>query len=73
MTVQHVTINETKDPKIADKIKDFTATAAWKLQVKWRYWLTYWVPLKDLKASNPLELSEYAINNKIELKPALYW
>jgi hypothetical protein len=33
-----------------------------------------WVKLKDLKASNPVELAEYAVANRIEEELALkYW
>mmetsp|Transcript_15996 Transcript_15996/g.23839 ORF Transcript_15996/g.23839 Transcript_15996/m.23839 type:complete len:1130 (+) Transcript_15996:7540-10929(+) len=48
-------------------------TAGWKMQVEWKDGSTSWVPLKDLKVSNPLELAEYAINNKIDREPAFHW
>ena len=33
-----------------------------------------WIPLKYLKASNPVELSEYALSNYIEDEPAFkFW
>ena len=31
------------------------------------------MPLKDLKTSNPVELAEYAIANKINHEPAFLW
>ena len=47
--------------------------AGCKLQVKWKDGSIFWVPLKYLKASNRIELSEYAINNNIGCEPALHW
>jgi hypothetical protein len=32
-----------------------------------------WVKLKDLKASNPIELAEYAVANRIAEEPAFKW
>lgn len=48
-------------------------TRGWKLLVEWRDGSSSWVPLKDLKASNPVELAEYAIANGIEKEPAFKW
>ena len=48
-------------------------TAGSKLIVKWNEVPTSWVPLKDLKASNLLELVEYTINDKIEFGTFLHW
>ena len=45
----------------------------WKLQVERRDGSTYWAPLKDLKASNPVELEWYTINNNIELGLDFCW
>jgi len=41
--------------------------------VEWMDGSSYWVPLKDLKASNPVELAEYAIANNIAHEPAFKW
>jgi hypothetical protein len=48
-------------------------TAGWKLQVEWRDGSTQWVPLKNLKESNPVELAEYAVANNLEEEPAFKW
>ena len=40
-------------------------TSAWKLLVECNDGSVDWVPLKDLKQSNPVELSEYAVANEI--------
>ena len=34
---------------------------------------TSWVPLKDLKESNPVETAEYAVANFIHEEPAFAW
>ena len=44
--------------------------SGWKLQVECKDGSIFWVPLKYLKASNWIELSEYAINNNIKYGPA---
>ncbi len=35
--------------------------------------MTSWLPLKDVKESNPIELAEYAILNHIDDEPAFKW
>jgi hypothetical protein len=37
----------------------------WWLLVMWKDQFMSWVPLKDLKASNPVELAKYAVANHI--------
>jgi len=41
--------------------------------VEWRDGTTSWLPLKDVKQANPLELAEYALVNKIQDEPAFAW
>ena len=41
--------------------------------VEWKDGSMDWVPLKDLKTANPLELAEYAVANNIDDKPAFNW
>ena len=48
-------------------------TQGWELEVEWRDGETSWIPLKDLKESNPVQLAEYAIANKISEEPAFAW
>ena len=48
-------------------------TKGWKLLVEWKDKSTQWVPLKDLKQSNPVQLAEYAVTNKIADEPAFAW
>ena len=48
-------------------------TQGWELEVEWRDGMTSWVPLKDLKDSNPVPLAEYAVANKISEEPVFAW
>jgi hypothetical protein len=48
-------------------------TAGWELQVEWKDGSSSWIPLKDLKDSNPIEVAEYAVANKIAEEPAFVW
>ena len=43
----------------------------WKLCVGEKDGTTAWVQLSELKVSNPVEVAEYVIANKIVVKPAL--
>lgn len=43
------------------------------MYVEWKDGGGNWMDLKDLKHAHPAELVEYAINNKIEDKPAFAW
>jgi hypothetical protein len=48
-------------------------TQAWKLLCQWKDGSTNWVALKDLKHSNPVQVAEYAISNRIADEPAFSW
>jgi hypothetical protein len=48
-------------------------TKGWSLLVEWKDGSSSWVPLKDLKESNPIEVAEYAVANKIAAEPAFNW
>jgi len=48
-------------------------TKGWELEVEWRDGTTTWVPLKDLKEPNPVEVAEYAVANKLAEEPAFAW
>jgi hypothetical protein len=48
-------------------------TKGWELCVTWRDKSTSWVPLKDMKALNPLQVAEYAISRGIDKQPAFSW
>jgi hypothetical protein len=55
------------------KRKPCMTTKGWKLLVSWKDGSTTWVPLKDLKELNPIEVAEYAVANKIVEEPAFAW
>ena len=48
-------------------------TKGWQLCVTWKDGSSSWEPLKDLKESNPVQVSEYALINKISDEPAFIW
>jgi hypothetical protein len=48
-------------------------TVGWRFQVEWADGSTSWVPLKDLKESNPVEVAEYAVANQISEEAAFAW
>ena len=41
----------------------------WRLLSEWKDGSDDWVPLKDIKQSNPVELAEYAMANEISDEP----
>ena len=41
--------------------------------VEWKNGMTDWVPMNELKASNPIEPAEYAVSNRIVEEPAFAW
>ena len=48
-------------------------TAGWKLLVEWKDGSQDWIPLKELKNSNPVETAEFAVANRIHEEPAFSW
>lgn len=48
-------------------------TAGWKLLVLWKGGGEQWIPLKDLKESNPVEVAEFAKSRGIDDEPAFKW
>ena len=56
-------------PKNGNQVPKKT-TRGWKLLVEWKYGTVGRVSLKDFKESNPIRLSEYALENGIEEEPA---
>ena len=54
------------------KVKKKT-TAGWDLEVEWRDGSSSWLSLRELKNSNAVEVAQYAVDNRIDLKPAFDW
>lgn len=48
-------------------------TKGWDMLVKWKDDSQSWIPLKDVKESNPLETAEYAVSHCIDTEPAFAW
>lgn len=48
-------------------------TKGWKLKVQWLDGTQSWIPLKDIKDANPIEVAEYAIARSIQDEPAFAW
>ena len=48
-------------------------TKGWFFHIKWKDGSTTWVPLKELKESNPCEIANYVIQNGIDDHPAFKW
>ena len=48
-------------------------TKGWEILVRWKDGSTTWVVLKDMKNSYPVQLAEYAVENKISEEPAFAW
>ena len=48
-------------------------TCGWKLLVLWKDGSKTWLPLKDLKESNPIEVAEFAKSRGVEKEPAFAW
>ena len=48
-------------------------TKGWEILVKWKDGSTTWIAFKDMKESYPVQLSEYAVHNRISLEPLFVW
>ena len=48
-------------------------TKGWKICVEYQDGSTQWVSLYDIKESNPIEMAEYAVANKLVEEPAFRW
>jgi hypothetical protein len=53
--------------------KQKKTTDRWKLLVEFADETTAWLPLKDMKEGNPVELAKYAGLDKIHFEPAFNW
>ena len=48
-------------------------TKGWEILLQWKNGEVTWVPMKDVKNSNPIELAEYVANNGLENELAFKW
>jgi hypothetical protein len=67
----HIDDSHFLTPTVQKKIR--RTTKGWKICVQWKDESTTWEDLKDLKESNPVQLAEYAIMNKLVSQPAFAW
>ena len=67
-----LTEEDSWDYRGANKTRKQT-TKGWQLLVAWKDGSSSWVKLKDIKDSNPIEVAEYAVANRIQDEPAFVW
>ena len=48
-------------------------TTGWDLEIEWKDGSSSWISLKEMKNSNPVEVEQYAIDNRIDHEPAFDW
>ena len=65
-----LTDDEESTVLLKGKQHPIATTKGWSFLVQWKRGESTWVPLKDLKKSNPIEVAEFAISRKLENKPA---
>ena len=53
--------------------KRVITTKGWDIKVQWQDGTSNWVPLRDIKEANPIEVAEYAVRAKIADEPAFAW
>ena len=53
--------------------KRVITTKGWDLKVQWADGTANWVPLRDMKEANPLEVAEFAVRSNIADEPAFAW
>ena len=60
--------------RIADSnSKSRFSTKGWYLKVQWKDGTGQWIPLEDLKESNPITTAEYALSNKLMDESTFKW
>ena len=50
-----------------------TTEKGWEVNLKWKDGSTTWNKLKDIKDSYPVQLAEYAVENRLSEEPAFVW
>ena len=48
-------------------------TKDWEVNLRWKDGSTTWKKLKDIKDSYPVQLAEYAVENRVSEEPAFAW
>ena len=55
---------------INETMKPIITTKGWNIQIKWKNGSVSWHPMFVVKSSNPIEIAEYAMSNKLSDEPA---
>ncbi len=53
--------------------KPVITTKGWDLKIAWSDGTYDWIPLSQIKNSNPLEVAEYAVTHELHREPAFNW
>ena len=61
-------VDDDIEPSDSDK-----STKGWQIQVDMADDSNHWIPLRDVKDANPVEMAEYAVTNGIDQEPAFRW
>ena len=48
-------------------------TTGWDFEVEWKDGSTSWLPLKEMKETNPVDVAQYARDNRLLEEPAFAW
>ena len=48
-------------------------TTGWEMEVEWKDGTSSWLPLKTLKETNPVQVTNYTHGNKINMEPTFDW
>lgn len=62
-----------EDGFVGHNNKPVITTKGWKIRIKWTDGSSDWVPMSQVKNSNPIELAEYAMASGIDKEPAFRW
>ena len=62
-----------EDGTIGRNNKPVITTKGWRVKLKWMDGSYDWLPLSQVKNSNPIMLAEYAVLKKIDKEPAFRW
>jgi hypothetical protein len=68
-----ISISDGKISSANGQSKPKITTKGWFLLVQWHDGSTSWEKLIGLKASNPVEVAEYAVVNRLNEEPAFRW
>jgi hypothetical protein len=58
---------------VGNTLRPVITTKGWQLKVKWKDGSYDWLPLSQLKESNPVQVAEYACAHSIHREPAFNW